>query len=337
MEYINKCKNINKNDEKVWIALAPDYANLGDIAISIAQYAILKKAYPNRKIIEFPMLNFFKYKNKIQSLMNDKDIITIIGGGNMGNLYIEGEERRRDIISSFPNNKIISFPQSIDFENNDIGQREFQNSIDIYSKHKNLTIFSREEKSHNIMKTNFKNEIKLVPDTVIYLAGKLNIDNSIPRENILLCFRNDKEKVTSSKILCDFINLLKEHNLGNVEITDTSLGNMKFEAYQKSKMFEKTLKKFANSKLVITDRLHGMIFSLITKTPCIAFDNSNKKISSTYTTWLQDVPYIKLLEDFKEITILNKIKEFSETDTTSVQLNFDNKFEDLFLELKNIK
>lgn len=29
------------------------------------------------------------------------------------------------------------------------------------------------------------------------------------------------------------------------------------------------LKKFASHKVVVTDRLHGLIFSIITKTPCV--------------------------------------------------------------------
>ena len=193
MNYINSNDlNIQKNEKKVWIALAPDYANMGDVA---AQKTILEKAYPNRTLVEFPMFDFFKYKDKIKKLINDEDIITIIGGGNMGNVYLAWEERRRDLISSFPNNKIISFPQSIDFEDNDIGKKEFQNTINLYGNHKDLTIFSREQKSYNIMKENFANEVKLVPDTVLYLANIIKPNKNIKREKVLLCFRDDLEKL----------------------------------------------------------------------------------------------------------------------------------------------
>ena len=46
-------------------------------------------------------------------------------------------------------------------------------------------------------------------------------------------------------------------------------------------------KNFSSSKIVITDRLHGLIFSKITSTPCIAIDNSNNKIRETYNAWLK--------------------------------------------------
>ena len=79
MYYINSA-NIDKNEKKVWITLSPDYANVGDIAISIAQAQILQNFFPDRKIIEVPMLDYYKYKEKFKELVNDDDIITIIGG-----------------------------------------------------------------------------------------------------------------------------------------------------------------------------------------------------------------------------------------------------------------
>ena len=84
MNYINNVSNINKKDKKIWLALAPDYANLGDIAISIAQRKILKEIFPDRIVIEVPMLDYFKYKDKMKQFINDDDIITIIGGRKYG-------------------------------------------------------------------------------------------------------------------------------------------------------------------------------------------------------------------------------------------------------------
>ena len=256
--------------------------------------------------------------------------------GNIGNIYLNGEQRRRDVISSFSKNKIISFPQSIDFENTDIGQKEFEKSIKIYGNHTNLTIFSREEKSYKIMKSHFKNKVKLVPDTVMYLSKLINNDKSIERENVLICFRDDKEKVTAKSITCNFIDLLAIHDYKNIEISDTVLGNLTFEPQEKNELFKKTLNKFRTAKFVITDRLHGMIFALITKTPCIAFNNSNKKISSTYNTWLKDIPYIKFLESFEELAILNHIQEFAKLKDEDFNVDFSSQFEPLFDELTNI-
>ena len=153
----------------------------------------------------------------------------------------------------------------------------------------------------------------------------------------MLCFRDDKEKVTSSKITFDFINLLKDHNFSDIEIIDTCLGNVSFKPNEKQEIFDHLLEKFYNSKIVITDRLHGMIFALITKTPCIAFDNSNKKISSTYNTWLKDVPYIKIYDDFEELPILNCMRDFSNLTQDDFEIDLSSNFEPLFNELEKCR
>lgn len=52
------------------------------------------------------------------------------------------------------------------------------------------------------------------------------------------------------------------------------------------------LQEFKISELVIIDRLHGMIFSVITGTSCIAIDSCNYKIKSNYK-WFEKIDYIK--------------------------------------------
>lgn len=55
-------------------------------------------------------------------------------------------------------------------------------------------------------------------------------------------------------------------------------------------------KDFQKSKLVITDRLHGMVFCAISGTPCIAFSNYNHKVKGTYD-WIKDLDYIKYVDN----------------------------------------
>lgn len=330
MECINSISNINKNDKKIFIALSADYGNIGDIAITLAQETILHDIFPDRKIIEIPMFNVYDYEEAIKCILNDDDICTIIGGGNMGNIYLDFEEKRRFIIETFKNNKIISFPQSIDFENTDVGEKEFQTSIDIYGKHKNLIIFSREERSHNIMKNNFKNVVHLVPDIVFYLKNKLetNIKN---RENITIILRNDKEKVLSDEIYNELIDLFNDKN---IVISDTHIGEITISPNNRLNYFKETLDKFYASKFIITDRLHGMIFSIITNTPCIVFDNSNNKISSTYNTWLKNQPLIKFIENYNKEEILKYAMEFINLDNPEIKLDIEDNFEYLEKTLK---
>lgn len=75
------------------------------------------------------------------------------------------------------------------------------------------------------------------------------------------------------------------------------------------------LKVFSGYDFVVTDRLHGMIFSYICGTPCIVFDNKTHKVSGVYNTWLSDSK--KILPMFKDSECGN-LEEFVTSD-----LNFD--------------
>ena len=65
---------------------------------------------------------------------------------------------------------------------------------------------------------------------------------------------------------------------------------------ERQKELNKLLNLFCNSKLVITDRLHGMILCAITNTPCLALDNRNGKVSGVYEKWLKGKCSVNLVK-----------------------------------------
>ena len=86
---------------------------------------------------------------------------------------------RRRIIKDFPNNKIIILPQTIYYEKNKEGEEELSKSIDIYGRHKDLTIFARGKQSFEAAKKYFSNnKIELMPDSVMFLRREYNFDRS---------------------------------------------------------------------------------------------------------------------------------------------------------------
>ena len=128
------------NQKNIFLFMAADYGNLGDCAITYAQKSMLKKIFTRHTIIEIPISKTYKLMKELKKKVNNDDLITIIGGGNNGDLYIDCEWCRQFIIKQFPNNKIISFPQTADFSDTKKGKKILKNSLKVYSKHKNLVL-----------------------------------------------------------------------------------------------------------------------------------------------------------------------------------------------------
>lgn len=315
------CKNIKLPDKnRVFIFLAADYGNVGDIAITCAQEDFLKKNYPTYSIVKIPLKDTCRYYKSIKKQITPDDIITTIGGGNMGDLYYGFELKRQFIIRNFKKNKIISFPQTIYFTDSKSGEKMALKCQKSYSEHPNLTIVARESKSYQIMKKLFKNNhIILVPDIVF----SYSFPKKMKRENITLCFRNDGEKSLNDGTRNKLIKTVYE-KFNNIQEIDTHVGNINVVGKEKEILHEK-LTQFSKSKVVITDRLHGMIFCAITATPCIVLSNNNYKIEKTYNDWLKNISWITFYKDIDIDQIIKKIELYSK-ESEHEPINYEDKF-----------
>lgn len=307
-EFINSLKD-RSEEKKIWILDACDHYNLGDQAILMAELEFLKDAFREYKVISIGLKKHDSYILDIKKYVNKDDIIFLHGGGNFGNYYKIAERIRRNIIEMFPNNQIVLFPQTIYFSNDYEGESELLKSIDIYSKHKKLLLVAREKTSYKIMKEKFhNNKVILTPDIVLYLN---KCQSKTTRLGALLCCRNDIEGILNEEDKKLLMNALKE-NYKIVGITDTVGGN-NFQAV------EEKLDEFRKSEIVITDRIHGMIFATITGTPCIALSNYNYKVKGTYE-WIKHLEYIEFTDNIDNVPMLiNKLKNIQST-------KYDNSF-----------
>lgn len=228
-------------------------------------------------------------------MINADDIIMLHGGGNMGDEYIQEEELRRLVISTFKEQKVISFPQTIYFKDTEYGQREFEKTKQIYRSHPNLTVIAREKISYRIMKEAFpNNNVILTPDIVLYLNES---SNSEKRDYIMCCFRHDQEKVISDHFKKSIYDQLSKDY--KVIVTDTIVPyTVKVE--DRIRELNRIWSDYKKAKLVITDRLHGMVFGAITSTPTIALTNYNHKVKGTFE-WIKDLPYVKFVEEEDEV------------------------------------
>ena len=263
---------------------AASYNNLGDQAIALSTELFLKDLFGANNVYVINETEVISYLNSLKKQIKSADVIVLSGGGNMGDLYPRYEAIRRLIIKTFPDNKIVVFPQTIDYTEDSYGKRELEKSQRIYSKHKNLWVCAREEQSYQRMRKLYKN-VLLIPDIVFYLKDKIRIENITEKDqSVGVCLRDDKESVLTFEEKTRIYELANLHGQ-SVKLTTMADGKLQF-LNGKERMIEikKKIVEFSSCKIIVTDRLHGMIFSLIAGVPCVAIDNTNHKVSGVYKT-----------------------------------------------------
>lgn len=319
----------DKKKNKAFVLMAAQYGNLGDVAITIAQIEFLERLLPNYEIYPIYIFNHSaSIYRKIKKSMRSTDIITLIGGGNFGDLYSSFQLERNFIISKFKTN-VISFPQTIDFTDKSQTNELLNESKKIIEKNKPI-LFIREKNSFDYYKHIFKTKTLLVPDIVLS-SKKLKISekNINRKKKIITLLRNDEEKNIPD--LFDEIDLFTKVNDFELSTRDTHVEG-EFENFIDLEIkLSNMLEEISHCQLVITDRLHGMIFCYLTNTPCLFFDNTNKKVSGVFE-WIKGCGYIKQadIKNLKEDMQKMISKDYLEKDISNeIDINFNSLKEEL--------
>lgn len=294
-----KVRKFQKNKKCIFFIATPNHGNLGDQAIVYAQYQLIHDIGGEKNIIEVTRWEYENLKKKLNRVISPIDIIIIDGGGNIGTLWIEEEYKMRDIIQRFSQNFIFIFPQTAFFSNDEKGNRELQESVKIYKNHKKLIVFCRDEATYELFQKKFKGvKAFFTPDMVPYIAGA---GEKMNRSGCLFIFRDDLEGLNREQMMYRIKGYLLDRGLDVNE--SSTLVKRRVNKKTRQKELLGKWKELSSARLVITDRLHGMIFCAITGTPCIAFDNVSHKVRDGYE-WLTYLPYVKFCSDENKIVEL---------------------------------
>ena len=293
--YVNNIVVPSGNGRCFFLLDTPAHGNLGDQAIAAAEIAFLRDRFPDTPIIEITQdTAICASAGSLKKLIGKEDVILLSGGGNMGTLW-EGEDLvRYRVLRLFPNNRVVLFPQSVFFDDTRKGQKALRVSQKKYGKHKCFSMTARDVYSYELMKTYYPQcVIHLAPDIVLYLDRQ---EPRARRDGALLVLRNDFEKKLSDTAVSDIERLIRSYT-GNIRYTDTVLKGVNdiLDAARREMLVGALLDEFRKAKLVITDRLHGMVFAAITATPCVVLPNGYHKIKGLYK-WVADLPYIRYAE-----------------------------------------
>lgn len=279
----------------------PFHSNAGDQAQSYCIELWINQNYPDYKIRWFDALSMnntgYRELTKLKKIVKKSDLIFLHSGYHTTDLYMLEEKLQRNVIQSFPEKQIVILPQTINYQT----KKERNNSIHIYNKHNNIVLFCRDSTSYALAKQIFYNcKLYLFPDIVTSLIGKRKYNHK--REGILLCFRNDKEAFIKPEEKIDINQQLAKIDF--VETTDTTLDiNADYFIQNRGQVLEDLWDYYSHFRVVITDRYHGTIFSLIANTPVIVLPSTDHKLQSG-VEWFPDEyeEYVSYCSDISDIT-----------------------------------
>lgn len=278
--------------KRFFLFMLPEHGNLGDYAIGMAEKQFFDDYFPEYDLICVTANEWKELQPYFEANINAKDTLFISGGGYLGDMWRSGS-LIKEIINVFPENIKVLLPNTLTYIDNN--EEKMSWDARYYAKQKNLYIFVREQNSYEkLVKFCYRkgNEIGIFPDMTLLLNYSTLSEND--RNGVLLCFRNDVEKVYSDERIQKVKEILKELSV-HFKSMDVHL-NRYVNWADAEIVVQKKLDEIKHAKLVITDRLHGMIFATITGTPCLAVDNSTGKISGVYK-WIADLPYIQFVAD----------------------------------------
>jgi len=293
-----------RSQRKFFYVLTPpsSLSNIGDHAQVVAIREWFKKHFSGIPILEFDKNEVHSLYWAIKFLARPNDIFFIHSGGNLGDRGIWSENGRRKIISGFRKNQIISLPQTIYFSNSKKGQIEKKISQKIYAKHPNLTIIGRDYESGKIANELFsKAKTFSMPDFVLSLDSndqyitKIQVKEKKASKIILLCLRKDNESKLSTK---QFIDICKILTLDS-EYYDTTLDES-IDITNRKSLLINTLKYFSSFDAVVTDRYHGLIFSVICRIPTVVIPTVDHKLTSAFD-WFETINFVEYVDKIDRI------------------------------------
>jgi exopolysaccharide biosynthesis predicted pyruvyltransferase EpsI len=276
----------------------PFHANVGDNAIWLGEQRILRAL--GARVLYTANLSAYDPDRLVERLAG-RGTILLHGGGNLGDLWPEHQRVREEVIAAFPDYPIIQLPQSICFRD----PAALQRAKAVFDRHPNLTLLVRDQNSLDLARNTFRARSILCPDMALAL-GELKRAGP-PRVDVVALCRSDHESaarplpgggapwtyqdwVTARGLRSGVWRVLRRlHRYHGV------LGRQGSVLYQFYGLLARQRLEYgrgllSRARVVVTDRLHGHVLSLLLGIPHVIMDDRYGKTRSFYETWTKPCP-----------------------------------------------
>ena len=180
------------NQTKCILVGAPYYHNIGDHLI----WRGIRDFFDQHNL---KCLHTFSCFHHPQVGSIDKDcIIFYIGGGNIGDLYLDFSKQLANVVQLFPDNRIIVFPQTIYYDS----KTNEKYYLNLFASHKDLHFCARDKTTLQILSDYFQDSrVLLVPDMAYYInLSWLSSFKKATTKEVLIINRTDNEVNTSYSV-----------------------------------------------------------------------------------------------------------------------------------------
>jgi len=306
----------------------PQHANVGDNAIWLGERALLAEIIGDEPAY---VCTYKSFDAEALEAACPTGPIFLHGGGNFGDIWPVHQAFRERILDRMRGRRVIQLPQTIAFSD----PRHVGTLRERIAKHGDFHLFVRDSVSLAFAQANLDCAVESTPDAAVGM-GTLARRGRL-RSDIVLLLRTDKEKAGQdmSCLLglpasCAF-DWLDEFSLfrrkvallaktsaymaGRFDPNKRRLTAFDFTA--KSRV-ARGLRMLSSGKIVVTDRLHAHILSVLLDIPHIAMDNNYGKISNYINAWNKDYKKVLLAARPQDVPrLLDQAKSMLRDVTTS--------------------
>ena len=268
----------------------PDHANVGDSAIWLGEALYLERERQQRPAYCCTVESFSPAALAEQAREGP---ILIHGGGNFGTMWPRHQDFRNELLERFPGRPIIQLPQSIHFADDASAARTAR----AIAAHGAFTLLVRDRESYDFATANFDCAVQMCPDMAFYIG---RTQRHRPRVDMLYLMRTDRERAedlhapesVETRIVTDWLQesryrrrLAKLATLARTAFADRH--DRAFELYNALawNRYRRGVEILSQGRVVVTDRLHAHIISLLLDIPHVALDNSYGKLGRFMDAW----------------------------------------------------
>lgn len=293
----------------------PDYSNVGDSLIWLGALNYLKGR--TGKLPSY-VCTIWDFNADELRLRSPDGPIFLSGGGNFGNLWPKFQDFRRKVLESFPDRQIVQLPQTIHFTD----KSSVAATRDAIAKHGNFRLYVRDRPSLEFAQSEFNCLISSCPD-MAFALDPMTV-KSAPTHDVALMLRTDKEQSSERGPILntgleinafDWINESRPVYQRYFEKAENRLERYlhipnKALMYKRraDRRLERGRELLQTGNVVVTDRLHGFIFSTLLGIEHAILDNSYGKLKNFHGLWMSGSDQSVFFDTFKDATDWARIR-----------------------------